>query len=96
MIFLCKNNPSIDFSSYKVIVVVNEHLLGKVTRILINAGFKNILLELLSFLHFLFHHTFIRVNQSSSASSCVKKETPLSFGQTGRNVDRKICQVNEK
>tara|TARA_X000000368_G_scaffold264012_1_gene209022 strand:- start:7488 stop:8459 length:972 start_codon:yes stop_codon:yes gene_type:complete len=40
-----KNNPSIDFSSYKVIVVVNEHLLGKVTRILINAGFKNILLE---------------------------------------------------
>ena len=44
--------------------------------------FKNILLELLSFWHFLFHHTFIRVNQSSSASSFVKKETPLSLGQT--------------
>jgi len=40
-----KNNPLTDFSEYKVIVAVNEHLLGKITKLLINAGFKDILLE---------------------------------------------------
>lgn len=40
-----KNNSSIDFSLYKVIVTVNEHLLGTIAKLLINAGFKDILLE---------------------------------------------------
>ena len=40
-----KNNPSIDFSLFKVIVAVNEHLLGKISKILIFSGFKDILLE---------------------------------------------------
>ena len=40
-----KNNSSIDFSLYKVIVTVNEHLLGTVAKLLINAGFKDVLLE---------------------------------------------------
>lgn len=40
-----KNNSATDFSLYKVIVTVNENLLGKIAKVLINAGFKNILLE---------------------------------------------------
>ena len=37
-----KNNSSIDFSLYKVIVTVNEHLLGTIAKLLINAGFKHV------------------------------------------------------
>ena len=40
-----KNNSATDFSLYKVIVTVNENLLGTIAKVLINAGFKNILLE---------------------------------------------------
>ena len=40
-----KKHSSTDFGAYKVIVAVNEHLLGKVTRLLIKNGFKSILLE---------------------------------------------------
>ena len=36
-----KKHSSTDFGAYKVIVAVNEHLLGKVTRLLIKNGFKS-------------------------------------------------------
>tara|TARA_B110000211_G_C14041115_1_gene536825 strand:+ start:304 stop:1257 length:954 start_codon:yes stop_codon:yes gene_type:complete len=39
------NNTAIDFSLYKVIVTVNENLLGTIAKFLMTVGFKNILLE---------------------------------------------------
>ena len=39
------NNTALDFSLYKVIVTVNENLLGTIAKFLITVGFKNILLE---------------------------------------------------
>jgi len=38
-------NNTDDFSQYQAIIAVNENLLGKITKILINAGIKKILVE---------------------------------------------------
>ena len=40
-----KNNSNLDFSLFKVIIAVNENLLGIISKSLINSGFKNILIE---------------------------------------------------
>ena len=40
-----KNNPNLDFNLHKVIITVNENLLGIIAKSLINLGFKDILLE---------------------------------------------------
>ena len=40
-----KNNSNLDFSLLKVIIAVNENLLGIISKSLINSGFKNILIE---------------------------------------------------
>ena len=40
-----ENNPQVDFGSLKAIVAVNENLLGKITRELINAGFNQIFIN---------------------------------------------------
>ena len=40
-----KNNSYLDYSAFKVIVAVNEDLLGQISRCLLNAGFRDILVE---------------------------------------------------
>ncbi|WP_396170213.1 hypothetical protein [Flavobacterium sp.] len=40
-----KNNTLINLSLYKVIVTVNENILGTIAKLLISSGFKNILVE---------------------------------------------------
>jgi len=40
-----KNNSNLDFNLYKVIITVNENLLGIIAKSLINSGFKDILIE---------------------------------------------------
>ena len=40
-----KNNSNLDFNLYKVIIVVNENLLGTISRLIIKLGFGDILLE---------------------------------------------------
>ena len=40
-----KNNSNLDFNLYKVIITVNENLLGAISRLVLKYGFKNILIE---------------------------------------------------
>ena len=40
-----EDNSNENYEFYKVIVVVNENLLGSITKLLINTGFKDILVE---------------------------------------------------
>jgi len=40
-----KNNSNLDFNSQKIIVTVNENLLGAISRLVLKYGFKDILIE---------------------------------------------------